>query len=196
MQAIKGLVLAGGKSLRMGKDKGLIEWHGQPQRQFIAGLLQQFCSDVFISCRAEQIGEIIDYSPLPDTWPAKGPIAGIISAFEKYSDCAWLVVACDLPLLDASTLQFLLDNRDSTNIATTYKSPFDGLPEPLITIWEPAAYSVLVKWSQDGYSCPRKVLINSKTKILTPPNEQALLNANTPEDELRVLNIIHAGQQI
>ena len=55
---LNGLVLAGGKSVRMGYDKSSIQWHGKEQRYYMADLLKQICKDVFISCRKKQKDEI------------------------------------------------------------------------------------------------------------------------------------------
>lgn len=189
-----GLVLAGGKSLRMGQDKGIMQWHGKEQRYYIADMLLNVCDDVFISCREEQQQEIEPtYKTLPDTVDGSGPLIAILSAFKAYPHAAWLVVACDLPLLDLPTLKYLIDNRDIASIATTFSSPFDQLPEPLITIWEPASHEALLAHIGDGYTCPRKALIRNenRVRILPPPNPDALLNANTPEDAEKVRVIIN-----
>lgn len=186
---IYGLVLAGGMSTRMGQDKSLMQWHGKEQHYYMADMLQQFCEQVFISCRNEQaISE--EYKTITDSVEGKGPIVGILSAMEQYPDAAWLVVACDLPLIDEATLQHLINNRDITKVATTYKSPYDGLPEPLITIWEPKAKTVLEEFRAKGYNCPRKALINSDSKVIDPLDENALINTNTPEDAERVQQIL------
>ncbi len=188
-----GLVLAGGKSLRMGQDKSLMHWHGKEQRYYMADLLKKVCTDVYISCREEQKDEIDkDYKTLPDNYNGAGPLIGILSAFKAYPHVAWLVTACDLPLLDLSTLQHLIHNRDVEAIATTFKSPHDGLPEPLITIWEPAGFEKLQSHIADGYTCPRKALMRneSNVKMLTAPNPDTLINANTPEDAQRVKVIL------
>ncbi len=182
---IYGLVLAGGKSVRMGEDKGRIKWHGLEQRYHMANMLSGFCSEVFISCRQEQVGDMdSSFKLLPDSIEGAGPLFGILSAFQAYPYVAWLVTACDLPLLDEATLQFLIENRVVTSLASTYESPYDYLPEPLITIWEPSAYSLLFQFSNEGFNCPRKILIRNKERvnILQPPNPDALLNANTPAD--------------
>ena len=189
-----GLVLAGGKSLRMGYDKGSIDWHGREQKYYMADMLQGICDEVFISCREGQQDEINTvYNTLADNYEGAGPIIGILSAFKAYPGAAWLVTACDLPLLDTQTLQYLIQHRDTTKIATTFASPFDSLPEPLITIWEPHSYNILQAYYADNFKCPRKLLIRNeeKVKILTPPNPDALMNANTPEDAERVKAIIN-----
>lgn len=188
-----GLVLAGGKSLRMGHDKGSISWHGREQKYYMADMLRDICEEVFISCRDGQQNEIKPgYNALTDSYGGAGPIIGILSAFKAYPNAAWLVTACDLPLLDTPTLQYLLQHRNTAKIATTFASPFDSLPEPLITIWEPASYSILQSYYADNFKCPRKLLIRNEEQvhILLPPNPDALINANTPEDAERVKAII------
>lgn len=180
---INGLVLAGGRSLRMGRDKSAISWHGKPQREHLAGMLQPLCEQVFISCRAEQVPEMGSaYPTLPDTFLDLGPFGAILSAFRFDPNAAWLVVACDLPLLDSETLQFLMENRQAQRLATTFQSPFDQKPEPLIAIWEPKSYARLLAFLSQGNSCPRKVLQQSDIWMLPAPNPKALTNVNTPED--------------
>lgn len=187
-----GLVLAGGHSTRMGQDKSRLNWHGKEQMYHMADLLKEYCEEVYISCRAEQTPEIDSrYKTIADSADGKGPAVGILSALSTTENKAWLVVACDLPLIDRDTLSYLIEHRDIQKVATTYKSPHDGLPEPLITIWEPKAKAVLQDFQQRGYSCPRKALINSDTLIIEPNDSQALINTNTPEEATRVKEILN-----
>ena len=192
--ALSGLVLAGGKSERMGLDKGAMDWHGIEQRYYMADMLKGFCNDVFISCRPDQQAGIdTRYRGLADSFAGLGSYGGILSAFRERPDDAWLVVACDLPLLSKKTLQHLAQNRDVSTIATTFQSPVSEFPEPLITIWEPKSYPVLLSFLSQGYSCPRKVLINSDTTVLTAPYPDELTNVNTPEDLEKVKNMLHSN---
>jgi molybdopterin-guanine dinucleotide biosynthesis protein A len=188
--ALNGLVLSGGKSMRMGFDKGAINWHGKEQRYYMADMLNAVCSDVFISCRTVQQDADPQYKMIADTFTGLGPYGAILSAFRENPDCAWLVVACDLPLMDGDTLAYLVANRDISAIATTYHSEVTGFPEPLITIWEPKSYPVLLSFMEQGYTCPRKVLINTNPKILTVPDADVLTNVNTPEDFEKVKKIL------
>jgi molybdopterin-guanine dinucleotide biosynthesis protein A len=93
--------------------------------------------------------------------------------------------------MDDNTLAYLVDNRDPSAIATAFKSGFDDFPEPLITIWEPKSYPVLLAWLAQGYSCPRKVLINNDIKLLQAPDLDALTNVNTPEDLEKVKQVLN-----
>jgi molybdopterin-guanine dinucleotide biosynthesis protein A len=190
---LNGLVLAGGKSARMGYDKGAVNWYGKEQRYHMADLLNKHCAEVYISCRdAEQQKEInTEYLSLSDTFTGLGPYGAILSAFREQPDRAWLIIACDLPLVDANVLQHLVDNRNTATIATAYQSDFKDFPEPLITIYEPKSYPALLQYLAQGYSCPRKVLINSDITLLQSPEPDALANVNTPEELDRIKRILH-----
>lgn len=191
---LNGLVLAGGKSERMGIDKSTMNWHGVPQRIYIADLLNSYCNNVYISCRADQQKEIAaPYRGLADSFTGLGPYGGILSAFRENPDSAWLVVACDLPMLSKQTLNELVQNRNVSTIATTFQSPVNEFPEPLITIWEPKSYPVLLSFLSQGYSCPRKVLINSDTTVLRATYPDELTNVNTPEELEKVKSILHSN---
>ena len=181
---IKGLVLAGGKSVRMGQDKGLINYHGTPQRDYAAQLLSQFCEDVYISCRPEQIGEIkSSYPSLADSFLGLGPMGAILSAFRSDPESAWLVVACDLPLLEHQSIEQLIVERNISKTATAFLNPDSGFPEPLITLWEPRSYPTTLQFLAQGYSCPRKVLINSDVEVIAAKNLDWLTNVNSPEEK-------------
>lgn len=178
-----GLVLAGGKSIRMGVDKGAIMYHDKPQREYAADLLSPYCQQVFISCREDQLDSIeTNHALLPDTFLGLGPYGGILSAFQKHPNVAWMVVACDLPLLDKDTLDILAENRNTSKVATCFKSSRNEFPEPLIAIWEPRSYTTLLQFLAQGYSCPRKALINSDVQVLPTPEGDKLKNINTPEE--------------
>lgn len=178
-----GLVLAGGKSLRMGQDKGLIQWHGKAQRYYLADLLKSKCQQVFISCRDDQAAEIeqAGYQPLPDSHDAQGQYGAILTAMAAHPKVAWLVVACDLPLFNAEVLNQLINQRNPGMLATAYKNA-QGLPEPLAAIWEPASQAMLLQKLAQGITCPRKALIASapNVKLIEPPRPQAIMNVNTP----------------
>ncbi len=180
---LNGLVLAGGKSRRMGTDKSVLQYHDKPQRDVMIELLEKVCHKTKLSCRPEQAGELVyTHDVLPDTFLGLGPMGALLSAFRQQPDSAWLVVACDLPLLDEAALRHLVSHRNPSAIATAYRSPESGFPEPLVAIWEPRSYPILLQFLAQGYSCPRKVLINSPVQVLDAPNPDVLMNVNTPDE--------------
>jgi molybdopterin-guanine dinucleotide biosynthesis protein A len=183
-----GLVLAGGKSQRMGADKAELAYHGKPQWQHAADLLQPHCEEVFVSVR-EARQRPGHFPEIVDAFAGLGPYGAILSAFREKPDAAWLVVACDLPLLNSEGLAQLVKKRQSSQLATAFHNPATGWPDPLLTIWEPRAYPAMLQFLAQGYSCPRKVLINSPIAEIPVPEEvpQLLENANTPEERAAVL---------
>ncbi len=179
-----GLVLAGGKSRRMGSDKALLSSNGETQLSRAVRLLERFADRVFVSVRADQAGEPERrrFASITDRYDDIGPVAGILSAMDATPDAAWLVVACDLPNIDDTTLAALLDQRDAARPFTAFRSSHDGLPEPLCAIYEPHARSIIDAFVSQGIVCPRKMLIRSDTALLDQPHPAALDNINTPED--------------
>ncbi|HEY6124362.1 MAG TPA: NTP transferase domain-containing protein [Steroidobacteraceae bacterium] len=181
---IHGLVLAGGKSSRMRRDKAAIEFRaGETQLDAAMRLLEGRVARSYVSVRADQQDEARSrYPRIIDRGDAEGPIAGISAAFASYPDAAWLVLACDLPFLDAQTLDTLLLARDPKFDATAFRSSHDGLPEPLCAIYEPQSRKALDAQIAAGRNCPRKFLINAHTQLLEQPNPRALDNVNTVEE--------------
>ncbi|WP_204378337.1 NTP transferase domain-containing protein [Hymenobacter lapidarius] len=180
---LRGLVLAGGRSERMQTDKGALHYHALDQRQHTAALLGEFCPDVRVSVRPDQATDLpAGLTALPDTFLNLGPLGGLLSAFQADPNAAWLVLACDLPFLTRTTLDFLVTNRQASRAATALRSPWNDFPEPLVTIWEPRSYGQLLRFLSLGYSCPRKALINSDIELLSPPVPEELRNVNTPEE--------------
>ena len=177
-----GLVLAGGRSTRMQRDKATLEYHpGETQLEAAMKLLRPRVTRAFVSVRSDQRTDAARaaWELIVDRGDVDGPIAGISAALGEHPDAAWLVLACDLPFLDAHTLDTLIARRDRTGDATAFKSSHDGLPEPLCAIYEPRARESIAAHIAAGRNCPRKFLINANTRLLEQPNPRALDNVNT-----------------
>ena len=181
---LKGLVLSGGRSTRMQRDKAALSYAGENQLDRAVRLLRGEVGEVFVSVRRDQAGDPVraKYRQIVDGPEITGPMAGIFAAQAHDPSAAWLVLACDLPQLDAATLASLIKGRDPARQATAYRSSRDQLPEPLCAIYEPASAVALKAFAATGRDCPRKFLINGDTLLLEQPNPKALENVNTPEE--------------
>jgi molybdopterin-guanine dinucleotide biosynthesis protein A len=178
-----GLVLAGGHSRRMQRDKAALAYAGRPQLARAMDLLHPLVARSFISIRQEQHDPLRSgYDAIVDQLPDLGPIGGIHAALHTHPDKAWLILACDLPFLDSATLARLIAERDESRLATAYRSSLDGMPEPLCAIYEPASRSVIAQWIEAGERCPRKFLARDDVRLLTLATTHALHNVNTPEE--------------
>lgn len=180
---VKGLVLAGGQSIRMGRDKGLLRYHGDTQRAHVYHLLEPFCIDVFLSCNAAQYPEAASgaLNALEDRFTGIGPMGGILTAMQSDPDAAWLAVACDLPFLNREALGYLVQHRNPAKFATAFYNEQEGFPEPMVALWEPRSYPLLLQWLARGYSCPRKALINAPIELVQLPDQLFLKNINEPQ---------------
>ncbi len=179
-----GLVLAGGRSTRMGQDKAALAYAGRTQLERAMALISAHVAGAWVSVRAEQQADPVraQFAQIMDTRQDIGPVAGILAAQESHPQAAWLVLACDLPLLDEATLAHLVASRAPQAVATAYRSSHDGLPEPLCAIYEPRSHALLESYLQGGRNCPRKFLIGAGAHLIDEPDPRALDNVNTPNE--------------
>lgn len=189
--SILGVVLAGGRSKRMGEDKASLLWDEKPLWRRQAELLREAGLETAISIRPDQeLPGMADgeFELIPDAYEDAGPLAGFLSAWAKHADHAILAIACDLPLLDLRTVEHLLAQRNPECFATAYISANDGLPEPLCAIYEPTARAMMEDSLAADRRCPRKILIQGgeQVQLIELPHPNALENANTPEELARL----------
>ncbi len=189
---VYGLILAGGSSTRMHRDKAALPYLGKSQLDRAFEVASRHLARVFVSVRADQAADPAraQHPLIVDSCAGAGPIVGIRSALAAYPAVAWLVMACDLPFLSDTALEQLLRERDAAGLATAYRSVHDGLPEPLCAIWEPAAAAALAAYQETGGACPRKFLIRHAARLLDTKDPRALDNVNTPEEYAEALAAI------
>lgn len=176
---LDGLILAGGKSVRMGADKGLLEYHGVPQRDYMIDLLEQQGISTYLSVRGHQ--KVEEHKTITDAFLGLGPFGAICSAFMHNPNKAYIVLATDLPYVNKELIELLVSKRNPKKIATAIKGKSKNFMEPLVTIWEPKSYSILLQYLAQGYSCPRKILINSDVEVVEV-DDALIQNINTPEE--------------
>jgi molybdopterin-guanine dinucleotide biosynthesis protein A len=186
-KSLHGLVLAGGRSTRMGRDKAeLIHPDGRSLARRCCDLLGEAgCESVVLSLRQDQEipAGLDEFEIVRDPEGAShGPMAGIISGMSLHPESDWLIVACDLPRLDLATLEHLISSKLPEDPFLAYRSESDGLPEPLCALYASAALPVLKQALAADFRCPRKVLIRNDCRLLDPVSRRALDNANTPQD--------------
>jgi len=128
---ITGILLAGGKSSRMGKEKGLVEFKGKPLIQYGIDLLSSFTDRIIISSGNP------DYIPfgyeiIPDEVSGQGPAAGLAAALQC-SNTPWnVVLACDLPFLEREFIEELLNSSPNYQAVVPMHN---GKMEPLAALY-------------------------------------------------------------
>jgi molybdenum cofactor guanylyltransferase len=192
---LHGLVLAGGRSTRMQRDKAGLDYGGKPQLVRAMEVISPLVTRAFVSVRAGQQQDPLRaaYETIADLQSDLGPLAGIQAALRAHPDHAWLVLACDLPFLDQATLRHLIAHRAPGRLASAYRSRFNGLPEPLCAIYEPASLASLEAWITQGERCPRGWLARNDVELLDLPAAQALDNVNTAEEYAAASSMVGTG---
>lgn len=179
---VLGLVLAGGKSLRMGFDKSLQVYgaSGKNQKTVTSELLLNVGLPVFVSCRKEQ-SQGHDHELWDDASCAGyGPATGLLTAHLRFPDAAWLVMAVDFPYATVDAVLELFQARDVEACATAFENDSDMI-EPLFALWEPRGLQKLREQPKGG---PRKVLEEGSCRRVKARNFLWLKNVNSPSERL------------
>ncbi len=187
--ALYGLVLAGGKSSRMGLDKGLIAYRGRPHREWLADLLSPVCEAVCISVNVDQarvigadarIGRhaiVVDdvrYDP--------SPMGALLSAHAQHPGASWLVLSCDLAYFDAHCRDALLAARDERGPGVAYRIAELNQPHPLAAIYEAAFVARLPKIYSGGERSLRRAFAGAGARMIDADDGDCLRGVDTPEE--------------
>jgi len=199
---VAGVVLAGGMSSRMGRDKALLQVYGPGKPDLLArtcALLTDLLPQCWISCRSGLARA--GYQCIFDEYPDRGPAAGVLAALKAaraHGFDAVLVVSCDMPFMDAPTLRRLLASRNTAgagNLATLYVDAVSGRPEALVAVYETASLPWFEKSvTQQGGRLNNVVPVEKQTRLPYGPDEAGpFFNLNRPEDVKRALDILGAS---
>lgn len=177
---MKALILTGGKSSRMGQDKASLKIGGVTQLDRIVALIRPFTNEIFLSVGHDDVRDHA-LPVLPDLEPSPGPLGGLQAAFTHDAKSDWLVIACDLPLIQEGDLRLLVDHHDGARDVTCFLNPLDQHPEPLCALYAPSALVRLAQVLEKNQRCARRYLASLDRVDLTPGDSRALLNLNRPE---------------
>ena len=184
LRPLRGLILAGGMSRRMGRDKALRTYHGRTQIEHCFELLAPCTEHVHLSCRSEQ-GERSGYTGWPhiyDRFLDIGPMGGVLSALREAPHAAWLVLACDMPWVTSDTLAKLVRSRNPYRYATAFCRADPPIPEPLCTIYEPKSIHRLLERLAAGQTSLRRMLNQVPVQRLPAPTSNVLDDVDEAAD--------------
>jgi len=115
-QEVTGIILAGGASSRMGKDKGLCEFQGKALINYAIDVLTPICGKILISSNNVVEYQKFGYQVVIDEHKNIGPMGGIYSSLRKSSTKHNLIISCDTPFLSTQLLEYILDNFNNYDI--------------------------------------------------------------------------------
>jgi len=201
---IRPLLIAGGRSTRMGTAKHLLRWiNDRPLYQHSLEKLHGACpaSDtLYISLRDvgqwlelkdsslgstriqpiyDSTGLVSQVEPSNSNNESNGPAAGLLAAYNFSPTTTWLIAGCDYPLLTTAALQQLVKEYVP---AVTCFSNSKGWCEPLLAIWSPAALQQLQENVLRGRSGPSCVIQSLGGKVIRPKEEDWIFGANTKQE--------------
>ena len=152
MKDITGIILAGGKSQRMGQEKGLIQLGGKPLTEHALDILKPLCSAILISANTGAY-DYLGYPVIHEQVKDIGPMGGLYSSLQASDNEHNLVLSCDMPFMETALLKFLFGNRNDRMAAV----PWHGQDhyEPMCASYHKSFAPVLGQFIQSGnYKLP------------------------------------------
>lgn len=179
-----GIVICGGRSTRMGTDKGSIVYHVRPQRDHVAAMLRPFCATVYLG-----INEVQQYIDAGTAYPLlidlpeyrdKGPMAALLTAGRQLPGRDLLVIGCDYPLLEEREWETFVRTTPKGTLARAFYNEKIGMYEPLLAYYAaPAVKQLLEQAEQYRYSL-QQFLHSCNAAQYFPEHEDSMMSADDP----------------
>jgi len=187
IEGVTGVILAGGTSTRMGKNKALLEINGTPIIAITYRTLASLFHDVIIVTNSPGDYDFIPCRKVPDIYPGIGSVAGLHSALAHSRTESVFVTACDMPFVDPTIIRHLLTLQANEYDAVI---PFSkGGQEPLQAFYSSKCVEVFENAINNGERKILDIIPRLKTRLvlweemrLVEGAETAFLNVNTPEE--------------
>ena len=184
MTELFGLVVCGGRSKRMGTAKCFLEYHGIPQWEYIVQLLQPFCNRVIISCNFSQVKlfpDSVDCIVDADNYVNIGPMAGLLSAFEKYPSVDFLTIGCDYPFITKKNILQLIRGNNDELLAVSMFNDAENIVEPLLALYRKHSFELLKSNFQNGNYSLRFFLEENHAGKVIPLSLNDIISVDTVE---------------
>jgi molybdopterin-guanine dinucleotide biosynthesis protein A len=170
-------ILAGGKSSRMGEDKGLKLLHDKHLIQYVIDSLIPYFHEIKISTNNSEYNRF-GYELVPDIFPEKGPMGGIYSALKNSPSNDIFITGCDMPCIFRSSIEHLLQQKNQSATVAVYK----GKVQPLFGIYNRNLIPVLETKIEQNKLKMIELLQEIKAMFIEMNDEDVFLNINTLED--------------
>ncbi len=173
-------ITAGGKSRRMGRDKAALELG---EKTLLDRMIDEALEASDTVAVVGRIGEREDVAWLEDDQPGLGPLGGLKTAL-SHLDRPVLLVAVDMPLVDADALGWLLDEFGHSAGEHGLATMRDGQIEPLFSVYTPAVLELVEERIAAGRRSARRLIEGGEFGRVEASGEVAgkLANVNRPEE--------------
>jgi len=190
---VTGIILAGGKSKRMGKDKRTLEINGKRFIDRVYSVFSEFCSQIIVSYSSPEAQLDVKAEAVFDEVSNYGPVAGICSALKKAKYKVVALAPVDAPALTSEVYIKMLRKMGNYNAVVPKNGRFI---EPLIAVYrrEPLLESCTLSMKAGERSVHRVVYRMKNVNFVDiheiSPDLLSFENVNTPEDYLRLKNLL------
>lgn len=199
---VSGVVLAGGQSRRLGRDKRLEPIGGQPLIRRVIDRVSGLADEVLVVVADPAAAESLPlgswHRSAPDIYPGKGSLGGIFSGVTSARHEWSLVVACDMPFLNIELLRLMLSLRDGVDAVVPV---LEGRPEPTHALYSKACLPHIEdRLKADDLKISRfydqvRVHYVPEEKIDTlDPERLSFFNVNSPVDLDKALALVAQGR--
>jgi molybdopterin-guanine dinucleotide biosynthesis protein A len=178
MEQITGIILAGGKSSRMGTDKGLLRLNGKPMIQHILDPMAKICQRILIVTGNPMYG-MFGFELVKDEAPDYGPVMGILSGLKQSNTERNLVLCCDSPFVTFDLLKELVLSSDDTAVVAAFSEK--GI-HPLIAVYKRSCIPAFENAIMEDEHRLRTVLESLDVHELHVKDEESVRNVNTQAD--------------
>lgn len=178
---ITGIILAGGKSSRMGTDKGFLKWKNKPFVQYSIDALKPLVSNIIIVSDHTEY-DSLGHKRITDDIKGAGPVSGIYSGLKASKTTYNLVLSCDIPLITTVVLQKLIDAFDEESEIIQAES--NSKTMPLIALYKSSVKDTFKKFLEQDERRLRMAIkaCSYKNVVLNEAYQNATLNVNTKEE--------------
>jgi molybdopterin-guanine dinucleotide biosynthesis protein A len=185
-------VQAGGESRRMGKDKALLSFLGEPLISRVLKRIAPLADEVIVTTNKPEDYAFLGYPLFSDILPGTGALGGLLTAL-KFAQCDLVaVVACDMPFVNPDILALARDSITSTGVDLSIPHTEDGF-EPFHAVYRRETCLPAVQQALDAgerkliswFPSVRISTLNHAELLDYDPNQVAFWNVNTPEELLQ-----------
>ena len=179
---ITAIILAGGKSERMGTDKGLLNWKGKSFVQHICDALQPIVGSNILIVSGNKEYDILGFSRVEDVINNKGPVGGLYTALKASQTKTNIVLSVDVPLVSTELINWVLENHDDLYMVT--QVTYNDKTNPLIGVYDRSMRIVFGEHLAAKQLKLRQVVEDVKHQTIKVPEKWSnqIQNINTQEE--------------
>ena len=187
---VTGIILAGGLSRRLGRDKAMEPFDGQPLIRRVIERVESVAAEVVVVVADSDRGAALPLEARHrialDLYPGQGSLGGIFSGLAAAGNQWGLVVACDMPFLNRQLLEYMLSRREGFDVVVPMPGPY---PEPTHALYSQACLPHIEAKLQAGDLKISGFFDQVRVNYLTgadiarfDPELRSFFNINSPED--------------